>query len=271
LAESSQGIEGLLPLSWIKEAAAYGYFPGETWEGKTWLEQNRIICNGNGVKEALLSRLNAPANLRYLLPYHGDEENKPPIDEVGYLFLPSRYDYSFENYIAEFSGKSAKRLRRELESFQSRDLKFRYNHLEDFDYMIRFNLERYGSSSYFYDVRFRESFRSLMYLLNSRGWLRLTTVFLEGEVAAVDLGSVFKGVYTLLAGGTNAHFPGVAKLINTHHMRFACERQLKQADFLCGSFSWKELFHLTPRPLYLCKTALAAAQVLQRLGVERVA
>jgi len=24
----------------------------------------------------------------------------------------------------------------------------------------------------------------------------------------------------------------------------------KEVDFLCGDFSWKKLFHLTPRPLY---------------------
>ena len=44
VAEDGVRICGLLPLSWIEEADCYGYFPGETWHGKTWLEQNRLIC-----------------------------------------------------------------------------------------------------------------------------------------------------------------------------------------------------------------------------------
>ena len=35
---------GLLPLSWIGESGRYGCFPGETWHGKTWIEQNRIVA-----------------------------------------------------------------------------------------------------------------------------------------------------------------------------------------------------------------------------------
>ena len=38
-------------------------------------------------------------------------------------------------------------------------------------------------------------------------------------------------------------------------MKRACREQLTEADFLCGDFSWKKLFHLTPRPLYLLSNA----------------
>jgi hypothetical protein len=54
----------------------------------------------------------------------------------------------------------------------------------------------------------------------------------------------------VLAGGVNRAFPGVAKLINFHHLRFACEQQLASVNFLCGDFNWKERFQLTPQPFY---------------------
>jgi len=77
-----------------------------------------------------------------------------------------------------------------------------------------------------------------MWFLRGRGWLRMTTVTIDGEVATVDLGCIYRGAHTLLAGSTHEHFPGVAKLINIHHMRRACRERLRLVDFLCGDFSW---------------------------------
>lgn len=90
-----------------------------------------------------------------------------------------------------------------------------------------------------------------MYLLNDKEYLRITTILIKDEIAAVDMGCIYNGVYTLLAGGTNVNFPGIAKLININHMEWACLEKLKVVDFLCGDFFWKKQFHLTPRPLYL--------------------
>ena len=50
VAEQHRGLAGLLPLSWIQETGCYGYFPGETWRGKTWLEQNRIWGAGGEIR-----------------------------------------------------------------------------------------------------------------------------------------------------------------------------------------------------------------------------
>jgi CelD/BcsL family acetyltransferase involved in cellulose biosynthesis len=131
--------------------------------------------------------------------------------------------------------------------------------MRDFDIMVELNMERFGSHSYFYDRRFLESFRALARMFQEKGWLRFTTVLIKDEPAAVDMGCVYQGVYTLLAGGTNSRYLGVAKLINFHHMQRACEERLKRVDFLCGDFNWKKLFHLTPRPLYLMTNIVVKA------------
>lgn len=255
VAEDQERICGLLPLSWIEESQCYGYFPGETWHNTTWLEQNRIPISRGVAPDDLLNCCPGPYHLRYLLPVGPLPESDLVVDEIGYLFMPRDYDYDIENYFQEFSHRSAKRIKRELRAIEDKGVWWRHDDARDFDRLVRLNLSRFGTSSYFHDQRFLESFRSLMHLLDERGWLRMTTLMIGDEPAAVDMGCIHRGVYTLLGGGTNAEFPGVAKLINVHHMRRACEERLRLVDFLCGDFSWKKLFHLTARPLYLLSNA----------------
>jgi len=250
LCEHDGNLTGLLPLSWVEESHCYQYFPGETWANKTWLEQNRILAHGHDTLELLLQNCPAQMHLRYLLP-----QEKPPhdtaVDEIGYLFRPADFDFNTENYFALFSGKNARRLKKEITELAAPGVEFRLDDLADFDRLVQMNIGRFGAGSYFYDERFRESFRSLMHLLHERGWLKMTAVLIGGELAAVDIGCLYRGTYTLLGGGTSANFPGVAKLINIYHIERACRERFELVDFLCGDFTWKKLFHLTPRPLYL--------------------
>lgn len=249
VARDGGGVCGLLPMAWMAESKCYGCFPGETWHGKTWLEQNRIPVRGGASVSAFLERAPGPVHLRYLLP--ADGVSAAPVDEIGYLFRPPCYNYDIENYFREFSGKSAKRLKKELGAFADRGAEYRYDEPKDFDWIVEMNVARFGEDSYFADVRFREGFRDLLRLLDAMGALRMTAVLVGGEIAAADMGCVFNGTYTLLAGGTHPDYPGVAKVINTRHMARACEERIECVDFLCGDFSWKKLFHLAERPLHL--------------------
>lgn len=259
LAEDGGSRWGLLPLSWIGEYGCYGFFPGETWQGKTWLEQNKIASSGNGMLGDLLAACPSDYHLRYLSSVPDVSSGDEVVDEIGYLFLPPKYEYDMSNYLGEYSRKSAKKILRELAAIENLGVAYRYDEMADFDVMVKMNMARFGNRSYFFDPRFRESFRALARLLEEKGWLRFTTVLINGEPAATDMGCIYRGVYTLLAGGTDSHYPGVAKLINFHHMERACRERLKQVDFLCGSFHWKDLFHLTPRPLYLLTNIVAKA------------
>ena len=251
VAEDSRGICGLLPLSWIEESQCYGYFPGEIWHGKTWLEKNRIYACRDTQPSDLLARFSSPYHLRYLLPHAGWGDGEMAIDEIGYLFLPPHYDFEIQNYFREFSRKSIKQILREVAAIEQLGVSYRYDEIADFDLMVEMNMSRFGADSYFYDTRFKEGFRSLANFLNEKGWLRFTTVLINGEPAAVDMGCLYRNVYTVMAGGTSSRFRGVAKLINLHHMQWACQQRLQQVDFLCGDFHWKKQFHLTPRPLFL--------------------
>lgn len=250
---ASQGhqVVGLLALSRIDGEQGFGHFPGEVWQGKTWLEQNKIIAADAAAARALLDHIPPGSLIRYLCPDPRlDAVHRAMEDETGYLFFPGQYQYDFQAYWNTFPGKSRKKLRGEIDRLTNGRIAFRYNHLPDLEWMFRLNRERYQGYSYFHDTRFLGAFESLAAWLRANDLLRVTTVLIGGRVAAVDMGAVWKGAYTVLAGGTHADFPGVAKIINLHHLEWACAQRMAVVDFLCGDFNWKHRFHLTPRPLY---------------------
>jgi hypothetical protein len=247
---------GLMALSWIEEEGYFGHFPGEVWQGKTWLEQNKILASSPAVFQLLWDHIPAAIQIRYL-NHAGSlgDYIQMPMDEIGFLFVPQHHDYSFQRYWQSFSGKSRKKIRHELNRLEAHGVTYRFDQLVDVDLLFRMNLENFGRQSYFSDARFLEAFENLTAWLHANDLLRITTVLIGGKVAAVDMGAVWNNTYTVLAGGTHADFPGVAKLINLHHLEWSCRRRFTVVDFLCGDFNWKGRFHLIPRPLFQLKKA----------------
>lgn len=251
VAESSGKPNGLLALSWLEEEQTFAHFPGETWHGKTWLEQNRILAGDARIFDELLAAVPGPLQLRYLTRgSFPDKRFTAAVDESGYLFHPPAVAYSFEKYRELFPNKSRKKIDKELSRFDDAGISFRHDHQADIALLFQMNLDAFGESSYFADSRFMQSFTELISFLDRAGLLRVTTVLIGGKEAAVDIGSVWNRQYSVLAGGTNPDFPGVAKIINFHHLEWACQSQQQSIDFLCGDFGWKERFRLTARPLF---------------------
>lgn len=250
VARENGRFRGMLALSRIEEEACFAHFPGEMWQGKTWLEQNKILADCPEVLQALLDSIPCSARIRYLTGASLVAGDGAAVDEFGYLFFPGRYDNLFSTYLQSFSGRSRKKMRSELNRLIAKGVSYRYGCFEDLDCLFRMNLEAFQERSYFSDLRFLRSFKNLADWLQVNNLLRITTVLIGGKIAAVDMGAVWGSSYTVLAGGASPEFPGVAKLINFHHMQWACEKQFREVDFLCGEFNWKKRFHLTARPLY---------------------
>lgn len=248
VAEERGRTVGLLPLSWVEELSCYAFFPGELWQGKTWLERNRVLAGDENVLCAMFAALDAPSLPRYLeadsLP-HGFSHAVE--DEIGYLFHPARFGYSFETYQATFPGKTLRKMRKEVAKLEEAGVEFRYNQVGDVSRMFEMNLCTFGEYSYFRDSRFLRGFERLVDLLQRRAALLTTTVVIGGRIAAIDLGAVWNNAYTVMAGGVDREFAGVAKLINFHHLEQACKHRVHELDFLCGDFGWKERFRLSPR------------------------
>ncbi len=266
LDEGSSGTRGFLPLSAIDEQGCYGFFPGETWHGQTWIERNRFYAESPSVLDGMTASLDGYFNLRYI------EAEKMPVgyedfalDETGFLFCPPDYGYSYDTYLEVFPRKSLKKLMREVQEVGSPGVSFRFDELKDFDILVEMNVSLHGEDSYFSDPRFVSSFEGLLSWLAREGFLRITTVLIGGKVAAIDIGSLWKGQYTIFGGGVSHEFPGVAKLINFHHLETACRERHEFVDFLCGNFNWKERFRLKPRHTYKIAGNVPAAEALPEL------
>ena len=256
VAESKGRLVGFLPLSLIEEEDYYGFFPGETWQGKTWLEQNRIPAGSVGVRHELWEA--APENtwLRYLDDGSASALGDKTVDEVGYVFHPSGFNYDFDAYWAGFSGKSRKKIRQEVARLEAKGCEYHLDVFSDVEWMVETNLTNFGQLSYFHDPRFLKGFENLLSFLSQSQILRVVSIRIQGTLAAVDVGAVYRNRYTVLAGATNPQFPGIAKAINLFHLKWGCLSRVEQIDFLCGDFGWKSRFQLHPRPLYwLSKTA----------------
>lgn len=249
-ADGSRG-RGLLPLAWIEEEGRYGYFPGETWKGRTWCEQNRIFADHPDVLKALLAAVPGPCELRYL---RAEEQIgagfSPAIDEINYSLQPAEFGFSREGYLAGWPGKSRKKILREVTALKAAGASFSLSQADALDELFRLNLEVFAERSYFYDQRFRNGFRRVTDWLTKSGQLRLVSVKVKGKLAAVDLVAAGRQEWTILAGGASPEFPGIAKVINLFHIEEACRLKIRHLDFLCGDFNWKERFRLKGRPLF---------------------
>ena len=249
VAEEGGEPAGLLALSSPAEGEGFVAFPGETWRGETWLEQNRIPSRDPAVTEALIQSVPGALRLRYL-----GASSLPPgegcFDEMNYLFVPEAYGFDFDRYWSSFSPRTRRRIEEETARLEAHGLAFRHDHAEDLETLFCMSLRAFGEASYFWNSRFLAGFEDLAQTLHRMGMLRVTTVLVGGRVAAVDLGGMFQEGYTLLVGGTDPEFPGVAKVINLYHILRGCRERLRFVDFCSGDFGWKDRFHLERRPLF---------------------
>jgi len=248
--EDSLGILGILPLCHLKKEDLFVFFPGETWQGKTWLERTPIYCRDHEALPELLAACPPRTYLRYI---EADGTTLPAeldLDEIGYLLHPPQLHFSMDEYYKRFSWKKLKAIKKEIASIFVPGSSWHVNRPADYDLLVRMNQSRFGPQSYFHDSRFREGFRDVVAWLHQRGWLRMVSLEIRGQIAAVDLGAVFDGTYVVFLGGTHADYCGVAKVMNMHHIELAVEQGVSRVDFLCGDFYWKKLWHLDPQPLY---------------------
>jgi hypothetical protein len=250
LFEDRKGIAGVIPLSYVEDLDIYVFFPGEVWKGKTWIERTPIYSRNQSLLPELLSSCPERTYLRYMQVPEGPLLPGLEIDETGYLLHPPDLDFDLSLFRNRFPNKKFKAIMKVVSSFAGPASSFQLNRLDDFNALVEMSLQNFGTDSYLHDGRFREGFRDIMHFLHDNGWLRMVSLEIDGRVAAVDLGAIFGGTYTVFLGAAHPDFLGIAKAMNMHHIEFACEEGLSRVDFLCGDFHWKKLWHLDPEPLY---------------------
>ena len=175
VAEQQDRPVGMLALTYLAEQRQFVHFPGEIWQDKTWLEQNRIPVKEQWMRDELLAAIPGPAHLRYLTPESEPSGNSLTLDEENFRFFPSSYGYTFDRYMMEFSHKSRKNLSREQAKLEELGSTYRYDRFADLDLLLDLNRAAYGDSSYFADQRFMRAFVRLCEGLSARNMLRITT------------------------------------------------------------------------------------------------
>ena len=252
--EDQKGISGMIPMSHVENIDTCFLFPGEMWNNKTWLERTPVYIRDGCSINKLLNTCPDNVYLRYLeVPYEklpsGFSE-----DETGYVLYPGNMGFNIDEYFKRFSHKKIKAIHKVIHSYLDSGCEFFYDRVEDFDSLVEMSLQQFGNKSFLYDERFRNGFRDALDFLQKRKMLRITSVVIDGELAATDIGAVFQGIYTVFMGGTDSRFPGIAKLMNMGHIDYAFRERINKVDFLCGGFHWKLLWHLDPEILYEYKT-----------------
>jgi hypothetical protein len=248
--EDADGILGMMPLSYTDCGNTIGFFPGEIWNEKTWLERTPFYVRDRGVLDELFYSCPEGTYLRYMEAPQEPYSHLLALDEVGYVLYPSELDFKLESYSGRFSNKKFKGIIKVIDSIKGQDSRFYVNRLEDFDTLVNMNIQNFGENSYLHDCRFRVSWQDVIHFLHKNGWLRMISLEIMGKTVAVDIGSLYNGVYTVYLGGASRDFPGVAKVMNMYHIEYALQDRIFKVDFLCGDFHWKKLWHLTPEPLY---------------------
>ena len=264
--EDSEGISGMLPLSYMDSGNMIGFFPGETWRQRTWLERTPFHVRERGILDDLFHSCPDRTYLRYIEPLPEPYSHLLELDEIGYVLYPSRLDFKLEAYSQRFSNKKFKSIMKVIDSIRKPEGRFHINRLEDFEALVKMSLQNFGADSYLHDDRFRRSFMDVIHFLHSRGWLHMVSFEIMGKTVAVDIGALYNGVYTAYLGGTCPDLPGVAKVMNMYHIEHALRNRVLKVDFLCGDFNWKKLWHLDPEPLY----KFVAPSLSEGSGVSRL-
>lgn len=247
--EDHRGIFALLPLSYLEEEETFVFFPGETWKGRTWMERTPFFLREDKQLSDLLEICPDRTHLRYMEVSGPSSDIQMDGDEIGYVLYPGAFGFNLTRYTQRFSNKKLKSLQKTIRSLVGDRPAIHLNRLKDYNVLVDMNVGRFGEDSYLYDDRFRESFRDVMDFLFRKGLLRMVSLELGGKILAVDLGAIYRGTYTVFLGGTHPDAPGIAKVMNMHHIEFAFNEGLTKIDFLCGDFHWKKLWHLDPEPL----------------------
>ncbi|SPD72963.1 conserved hypothetical protein [uncultured Desulfobacterium sp.] len=251
LLEDAKGIAAMLPLSYVDDLDAFFFFPGEVWHNKTWIERTPVYLRESFELEDLLSYCPPRTYLRYMSVPDTALFPGLHVDEIGYVLYPQALDFDVTVYSKRFSNKKFKNIVNTIKGFTDSECTFHINRLRDFQFIVDMSIRHFGADSYLYDNRFREGFRDIMFFLLKNGMLRMVSLDIRGKTAAVDLGALYGDCYTVFLGGTDPQFPGIAKVINMHHIEFACEHRISKVDFLCGDFHWKKLWHMDAEPLYM--------------------
>lgn len=243
---------GLLPLWKDKEKNKFHFFAGTYLENKSfwfdvelfpklleYIPQNTILydMNGESVKK-IIDRF--PEYSNYFIH-----------EDFRYFLNLKNVDYNIENYLLRFNKKHRKNFLNDIKKINELNPQLIWESNENFDYLVKFNIERFGEESdFFNDPIFTNMVKTMMDYFHVNNMLKTLIIKFNGKIEGIEIAVYYDDIYYVINGGYNRNIPNLGKLIMFEHIKNAIKLKAKEIDFLVGDTGWKQLWNLEKDPYY---------------------
>lgn len=247
VAKEGESILGVLPLAKHEKKTGQAQF---TFIGDHFIENNKFLVKEKKIISLLLEQTTKQTELSCISPDYKDYVNKV-VDVTSPKFYLDINDLkSFEDYLQIFNKKHRKNLKNDLKQLERLNYKLHHNKIQDFDYLVLYNIKRFGNDSDFQENDWIELNRDLINLANRKGYLEMISVEINGKIEAVEIAFFYNGIYTLINGGSNPAINNLGKLLIAEHIKNAINKKAKIIDFLAYDSGWKRLWNSQEQTLY---------------------
>lgn len=232
---SSNGVEGFIPLVYVKGKNQYNYFGG-------WFtaERNMLFAKDKTKIADFLGQCPENTYIEGLDPGEGNYYNFLNDEYTHYLDL-CKYGCSFEAYFGSLDRKRQKNLKYELKNLP--EYKIYTNRIQDLNRLIELNVRVFENDSQFNDEAVKKGILNLAKLLNKDGILDMISVEINNRVEAVDVCAVFNGRYYALMGASNYQkIPNLGKLMTALDIKSAMAKKAGFIEFGATADHWKKMW-----------------------------
>lgn len=249
-AKSTEQILALLPMEFLDlEDGYYSWFGGGVWN-----EQNRVYVIP-GIPQEIINKLYelapAPCYLHSIPEIQGKMVPLAKPEMETYIIDTQELNYSMDNLYLRMSTDSRKSVRRYIRQFEEMKPDLRINHFEDIPKMIALNKLRFGEESTFNKPFFEEA---LLRVINSptiRPFLRILSLYFNGELKSCAVNGFYKGNYIYLASGTDETRANLPKYLVHILISDALNLKAQRIFVLSYDCGWKERYRVKKFALYL--------------------
>lgn len=254
--------QALLPLWYEADEKRYVFF------GSVWQEENNFFVKDPIFSPLILSISPTPLYLNALSADSIGQTNdfvEFESDDPKFI-LDLTTISSVEDFLATMKKKRRYNLRRDWKLIDSKKPEILFDNFSDLDSLIDLSIKRFaqkGEDTDWEDPRRTEAFRQVV-ALGQKGEsykIRMITVKIGGEVAAVDLIAMYNDCYYPLKCGYDvANFPGIGNYVNLFEIKDALSLGCKKMDFLEIDYGWKNKW-FDQQPLYRYQKDYSADEV----------
>ena len=245
LKDQQDQVVAMLPLWYESDTKHYAWF------GSWWQEDNKIFVTKREYLPFLLEAAPSPLILN-AIEAAWLEETLPNWQNFNFqldfpkFILDLSLHHSAEEFLSCLKKKKRYNLKRDRERILAQNPQFYFDRDSDLEMLIKLSTQRFeqkGEEASWVDPRSSESFRQVVKLGREKKsyQVRLISVEIAGQIAAVDLVTLFNGTYSPIKCGYDVeNFPGIGNFLNLFEIDDACSLNMKKIDFLEMSYGWKE-------------------------------